>query len=775
MRFAKRYLQDIKIDKYYVALLAFEEGYKNVVAEQCFKQVIVHEILSDTWRAFSPNSQVFKDAHLRERIEKLCNKYGEELYEHPLGYDDSQALIVFPHNTPNNTLPIIWASENNEKKPGRVWYPVWERKKASKQELQITAGKVASPAGARALMVQHLARQRPGLLAGNLAGEVPADQWLLVPLPWRRLGDASPGTGEVGARLREGLTNRESLLLLGDSGQGKTTVLKRLALDLVDECLAGRKAPLPVFVGLRDLDDFTLRSDDDPSHWVWQYMELSGVRPPIQEAEFRNLVSDGHIVLILDGVDEVTSDVGQQALNDRVRAFSPICPTVLSCRKTFYDFFLSYSSLASKYSEKIELLPLRPGEEMRAYVSKRSASGEEADRLIRLVEEIPQMADLARRPLLLSMMVTLGGPSRELAAKDPNISNLYELYIAEWLKKESGRAGAILSWEQRFQVMQTLAWRTFRASDAFRSRDVPVYGQARPFRRDDVRASVMASGYGLDHPTDRLVDDICFQSLLVGGAGGAWHFTHKSFHEFLVAWHIFEEMKAGAMNAGAVLGEFIPVEVDTFLRGLATQRVVSAHERKILGVNLCEAYRSHSGDDATSITVRDHAGFYLARLILPEADRFLAAAVENETDPVVRRSIVVALGVYCGRPDVVAGYICEMQSARALADINLGYHLVYYGDRSVEAGYGVKTVERFDATKQAILRHLRNEDYAPHWPLDLFTLKDLGRKIGWDRMGLEPTDLHFLRSFLRSTLDGQGYLASEARELLQEIDASQPG
>lgn len=135
VRFAKKHLQDIKIEKYYVALMAFERGLEKVRNNGCFKKVIVHEIISEELRAFSPESQVFPDADTRKRIKTLCEKYGKLLYpEYPLGFDDSQALIVFPHNTPNNTLPIIWASDKNEKEPGYVWYPVWERIKRNERK-----------------------------------------------------------------------------------------------------------------------------------------------------------------------------------------------------------------------------------------------------------------------------------------------------------------------------------------------------------------------------------------------------------------------------------------------------------------------------------------------------------------------------------------------------------------------------------------------------------------------------------------------------------------
>ncbi|MCK5283763.1 MAG: hypothetical protein KAK00_10260 [Nanoarchaeota archaeon] len=144
--FSKKHLHDIQIDKYYIALLAFEKGYKRLDEEKCFKQVIVHEIISEELRAFSNNSLIFPDEDIRERIKKLCEKYGKILYpKNPLGYDNSQALIVFHHNTPNNTLPIIWASDRNEKKPGYVWYPVWERIKSKESYKHTQINKSPAP------------------------------------------------------------------------------------------------------------------------------------------------------------------------------------------------------------------------------------------------------------------------------------------------------------------------------------------------------------------------------------------------------------------------------------------------------------------------------------------------------------------------------------------------------------------------------------------------------------------------------------------------------
>lgn len=54
---------------------------------------------------------------------KLCTRYNEktkrEIIE-PLGYKNSQALVVFSYGTPNNSLPILWSAHDK-------WKPIFPR------------------------------------------------------------------------------------------------------------------------------------------------------------------------------------------------------------------------------------------------------------------------------------------------------------------------------------------------------------------------------------------------------------------------------------------------------------------------------------------------------------------------------------------------------------------------------------------------------------------------------------------------------------------------
>lgn len=132
IRFFHEHITGVRQPVIYVSIFAFQYGLDRVRADGCFQKVISGLIFADEERAFGEDSMVFQDATQRLRIKSLAEKYGRVLYpSHPLGYDDTQSLLVFPHNTPNNTLPIIWASSNNEKEPGVVWQPLWERRKTS--------------------------------------------------------------------------------------------------------------------------------------------------------------------------------------------------------------------------------------------------------------------------------------------------------------------------------------------------------------------------------------------------------------------------------------------------------------------------------------------------------------------------------------------------------------------------------------------------------------------------------------------------------------------
>lgn len=88
--------------------------------------------------AFSERGSVFGYYPKMKAMRDFCFKYGNKLYplenynknktkQHPLGFQNSQALIGFEHSIPNNTLSIIWADCKN-KSNGVSWNPLFPRR-----------------------------------------------------------------------------------------------------------------------------------------------------------------------------------------------------------------------------------------------------------------------------------------------------------------------------------------------------------------------------------------------------------------------------------------------------------------------------------------------------------------------------------------------------------------------------------------------------------------------------------------------------------------------
>lgn len=117
---------DLKI--HYFILFATNSAIQFLQSTGLFNRVEAVIVLDDDYKAFSSNSHFYRST--TSGIDMLMAKaimfhYGQKLSSNPchaLGYRDSQMLVSFKHNTPDNTLPVIWKA--NQDIP---WHPIFAR------------------------------------------------------------------------------------------------------------------------------------------------------------------------------------------------------------------------------------------------------------------------------------------------------------------------------------------------------------------------------------------------------------------------------------------------------------------------------------------------------------------------------------------------------------------------------------------------------------------------------------------------------------------------
>ena len=117
----------ISVETWYLTILATSSGLTHVRSNTHFDYVASVSELDDSYRAFEPGAQLFAgppQGVTEFTAEGLARYYGGQLVgpDHALGYGNSQLLVGFHHNVPDNTLPIFWFDE-----PDPLWSPIFPR------------------------------------------------------------------------------------------------------------------------------------------------------------------------------------------------------------------------------------------------------------------------------------------------------------------------------------------------------------------------------------------------------------------------------------------------------------------------------------------------------------------------------------------------------------------------------------------------------------------------------------------------------------------------
>lgn len=409
---------------------------------------------------------------------------------------------------------------------------------------------------------------------------------------YQAVGPAVPAFTIVDEWLKDVEWNQ--LTLLGDVGTGKSFLSRMIAYRLATKFSQNPITnPLPILIDLRNAErQFSLEG------LVLTHFAQAGLSRTTFDI-FQHALTNGNLVLILDGFDEMAARVTRQVTNrnfhELMRCIQGRAKVLLTCRTHYFksrteeeEVILGskqdYASETARdlYWELIarkgfKIAYLRPFEISQIEEYVRRAKPDTAKEALKKIRDTYNLMELSQRPMLLEMIVK---SIDALNAPEINATTLYEIFTDAWIHRDKWRD--VLSPEAKRSFLTALALSLW-------IEDAPNIHCSRLF---DYLHQELAKHIQDEREFIEIDSEIRTASFLVRDDSGNYGFAHKSYAEFFLARHIANELKVHPFNC--LDTRRITPEIVHFLRNMVDIPYVES----LLESILCHEYRPRISENA---------------------------------------------------------------------------------------------------------------------------------------------------------------------------------
>lgn len=229
----------------------------------------------------------------------------------------------------------------------------------------------------------------------------------LVSVDWQSNDDVN--TSSSRGTIVEVFSSVNRLVILGGAGQGKTTSLQFITIQL-----AKNSSIVPLYFAAKDYDS---------SNDLWTQL---AIETGMEESDLRQLCHDQSAALLIDGLNELIVDEDRFKLTKEIRQVLKqyqSLPCAITTRPQVYQGQLEIPAY--------ELLPLSNSRMRELLVNYYATDGES---LYNLLGNAPRLMEICRNPLMLRMIGSYYSKDRQDIPE--NKGQLIRAFIEQLLKRE---------------------------------------------------------------------------------------------------------------------------------------------------------------------------------------------------------------------------------------------------------------------------------------------------------------------------------------------------
>lgn len=569
-----------------------------------------------------------------------------------------------------------------------------------------------------------------------------------VPVPYRAF---PPGSSQTKHRrqihekpddpvdmLVDLLDKRESAVILGGPGSGKTLLAAMTFARMADTYRRTRgRSVVPLFLRLNAINP---TDKAEPNRQSAAALFPAAIKD-LGHYTLDRLLDNGRACVILDGLDEVPTTGAPRRTASRMPTdlvFILQKTTIVTCREAFHNLYVDTDRVAAYLGTEIELLPLTYSGQVIPFVHRYCNTlghPDLADTVLGIFAHNPSVTETLSRPLMLRMTVDILATEVEdgdrrivermlLTGSDFLNAQIYEEYVRSWMRREQRKVNhPSLTADQKLSLLERIAWQIFcnpaRADTGYGSFELGDLTIDRPTLLATVDAWIR------DHP-DPLqrvnrsnvmaeIEERTF--LIVTERGDTYRFAHKSFFEYIVAKHVYNQLAQQNTDA-RMLVELMsmpfPDEIIDFLRELLHQSKTqeeTPQRRRNVEQSLVAVLRADAGV-SDALMARQQAANLLPIVASLGTHQYLRQVAASDDHPFIRRAIAVGEALHHQDPEFLNEFVSSLDTDERARSLHMGYNRIYYGDQPLS-----KTLFEDDGSPEcsrffrACIRHLEIDRY----------------------------------------------------------------